>query len=243
MSVGALGAERQITNVAAGQLNAGSTDAVNGSQLFATNQAVESIAGTAGNSVQYDDASRTTVTLNPGGGSATTITNVAAGVNDSDAVNMSQLNTTNTNVTNLDGRVTTIYDTGTKYFHANSTGADSQAIGANSVAIGQNAVATADGSVALGLNSTAGAAVATAGTTIRGTSYNFAGAAPVATVSVGALGAERQITNVAAGQLNAGSTDAVNGTSSSRPTRPWSRSRAPPETPSSTTTHPGPRSR
>ena len=124
---------------------------------------------------------------------------------------MSQLNTTNANVTNLDGRVTTIYDTGTKYFHANSTGTDSQAIGTDSVAIGQNAVATADGSVALGLNSTAGAAVATAGTTIRGTSYNFAGAAPVATVSVGALGAERQITNVAAGQLNAGSTDAVNG--------------------------------
>ncbi|WP_410694560.1 hypothetical protein, partial [Chryseobacterium sp. SIMBA_038] len=38
MSVGATGAERTITNVAAGRITAASTDAVNGSQLYATNQ-------------------------------------------------------------------------------------------------------------------------------------------------------------------------------------------------------------
>ncbi len=92
---------RQLHNVAAGRVSSSSTDGINGSQLYAAHEAIQALSD---NSVQYDDASRTTVTLNPGGGSATTITNVAAGVNDSDAVNMSQLNTTNANVTNLDGR-------------------------------------------------------------------------------------------------------------------------------------------
>ncbi len=38
VSVGAAGAERRITNVAAGEVSATSTDAINGSQLFASNQ-------------------------------------------------------------------------------------------------------------------------------------------------------------------------------------------------------------
>ncbi|MCH4167446.1 MAG: S-layer homology domain-containing protein [Megasphaera sp.] len=40
VSVGAAGSERQIQNVAAGNITSKSTDAVNGSQLYATNQAV-----------------------------------------------------------------------------------------------------------------------------------------------------------------------------------------------------------
>ena len=39
----------------------------------------------------------------------------------------------------------------------------------------------------------------------------FAGTAPVGTVSVGSLGAERTVTNVAAGRITANSTDAING--------------------------------
>src|SRR5262249_19190393 len=46
VSVGSTGNERQIQNVAAGVLSGTSTDAVNGSQLFATNEALQSaIAG------------------------------------------------------------------------------------------------------------------------------------------------------------------------------------------------------
>ena len=50
VSVGAKGAERQIQNVAAGRIAADSTDAVNGSQLYASNQAIsaamsQSVAG------------------------------------------------------------------------------------------------------------------------------------------------------------------------------------------------------
>src|SRR5699024_10393846 len=52
VSVGAAGAERQIINVAPGLLSANSTDAVNGSQLYATNQVVSGLDDFA---VKYDD--------------------------------------------------------------------------------------------------------------------------------------------------------------------------------------------
>jgi autotransporter adhesin len=89
--------------------------------------------------------------------------------------------------------------------------ADSQALGTDSVAIGPNAVANNAGDIALGNGSTTTAAVATGGITINGTNYAFAGTSPTSTLSIGAVGAERTITNVAAGQVNGGSTDAVNG--------------------------------
>ncbi|MFM0556253.1 YadA-like family protein, partial [Paraburkholderia sediminicola] len=168
------------------------------------------------------------------------ITNVAAGSAATDAVNVSQLmsedakvNTINNNVnnlsnnvsnmagniTNIAGNVSNISNTvnnitnggGIKYFHTNSTLADSSATGTDAVAIGGNAQATAANSVALGSNSTTTTAVATSGTTIGGITYTFAGTAPSSTVSVGAVGSERTITNVAAGRLSATSTDAVNG--------------------------------
>jgi len=95
--------------------------------------------------------------------------------------------------------------------HANSTAPDSQALGTDSVAIGPNAVATNANDVALGSGSQTGTATPTASATIGGTVYSFAGTNPTSVVSVGALGAERQIQNVAAGTLSASSTDAVNG--------------------------------
>ncbi len=48
VSVGAADSERQITNVAAGRISQTSTDAINGSQLYATNQAIEAVTKVAG---------------------------------------------------------------------------------------------------------------------------------------------------------------------------------------------------
>ncbi|MES3046025.1 YadA-like family protein [Sphingomonas faeni] len=86
-----------IANVAAGTVAAGSAEAVNGGQLYTTNQAVATAQGTANsalalgsNSVQYGP-SRTNVTFNAGG-QATVLSNVAAGVSTTDAVNVGQLN-------------------------------------------------------------------------------------------------------------------------------------------------------
>ena len=67
-------------------------------------------------------------------------------------------------------------------------------------------------SVALGYQSATGETLyATPSMTVNGTKYDFAGGAPVGTVSVGAEGKERTITNVAAGRISATSTDAING--------------------------------
>ena len=83
--------------------------------------------------------------------------------------------------------------------------------GADGIAIGSLASATTVGGVALGTGSIDKLASPTAGATIGGTAYAFAGAAPTAVVSIGAAGAERQLANVAAGQLSVTSTDGVNG--------------------------------
>lgn len=106
-----------IGNLAAGELSATSSEAVNGSQLFATNQQVAqntadiadlqtdvtTLAGQVGalsaSAVQYDDASQASITL--GGAAGTTVANVAAGelsASSTDAVNGSQLFATNTQV-------------------------------------------------------------------------------------------------------------------------------------------------
>ena len=81
----------------------------------------------------------------------------------------------------------------------------------NIVSIGTNAKVTADNSIALGSDSVANSAVATASASLNGRTYNFAGANPVGTVSVGDSDKERTITNVAAGRISSTSTDAING--------------------------------
>ncbi|WP_215228909.1 YadA family autotransporter adhesin [Erythrobacter sp. 3-20A1M] len=120
-----------LSNVGPGALAAGSADAVNGSQLFATNQQVDAnTAGIQANAdaiaslsdagsgnalaVLYDDATRTSLTLDGAGG--TTVGNVADGelsATSGEAVNGSQLFATNQAVAansdaidGLDDRVT-----------------------------------------------------------------------------------------------------------------------------------------
>ncbi|MEM4990142.1 ESPR-type extended signal peptide-containing protein [Collimonas sp. H4R21] len=198
VSVGAVGAERQITNVAAGQVTASSTDAINGSQLYSVanglGTAINNLT-TVVNANQFPIASSE--------GKAFTGSIGAAGSN---SLGMG----TNAVAT---GQNSTAAGQGSVASQANTTalGQGAQATAANSTALGQGAVASTGNSVAIGSASATTAAVATAGTTIRGTSYSFAGGAPVGTVSVGSAGNERQIQNVAAGQLSATSTDAING--------------------------------
>ena len=93
-------------------------------------------------------------------------------------------------------------------------GKSANASNANAVAVGKNANASIANSVAIGSDSTTDTnATRQANTTINGITYNFAGATSDAgmQVSVGAAGKERQIKNVAAGEVSATSTDAING--------------------------------
>ncbi|MGA4011818.1 YadA family autotransporter adhesin [Ralstonia nicotianae] len=146
------------------------------------------------------------------------LTGVAEGAlsaTSTDAVSGKQLYTTNQNVSKLSANVTDVSDSvtnikntmntivnggGLKYFHANSTLDDAQAMGLESIAFGGAAVAAGMNSMAMGGNARAMAGNAVA-----------LGAGSVAdranTVSVGSAGKERQITNVAAGTAD---TDAVN---------------------------------
>ena len=83
----------------------------------------------------------------------------------------------------------------------------------NTYVLGDHVTTTLNNAVVLGSNSTAESAdvVSTPSYTYAGGTVNFAGTAPVSTVSVGATGQERTITHVAAGRVSADSTDAING--------------------------------
>ena len=93
-------------------------------------------------------------------------------------------------------------------------GKSANASNANAVAVGKNAKASIANSVAIGSDSTTDTnATNQSSATINGITYNFAGATSDTgmQVSIGAAGKERQIKNVAAGEVSATSTDAING--------------------------------
>ena len=79
------------------------------------------------------------------------------------------------------------------------------------LALGSKAIVNNVRGVALGANSATAAPVSTASETINGLQYNYAGGTADSTVSVGNTSTKRTITNVAAGRVNAQSTDAING--------------------------------
>ena len=83
----------------------------------------------------------------------------------------------------------------------------------NTYVLGDHVTTTLDNAVVLGSHSTAESSdvVSTPSYTYAGGTVNFAGTAPISTVSVGATGQERTITHVAAGRVSADSTDAING--------------------------------
>ena len=83
----------------------------------------------------------------------------------------------------------------------------------NTYVLGDHVDTTLNNAVVLGSHSTAESSdvVNTPSYTYAGGTVNFAGTAPVSTVSVGATNQERTITHVAAGRVSAESTDAING--------------------------------
>ena len=83
----------------------------------------------------------------------------------------------------------------------------------NTYVLGDHVDTTLNNAVVLGSHSTAESSdvVSTPSYTYAGGTVNFAGTAPVSTVSVGTTNQERTITHVAAGRVSADSTDAING--------------------------------
>ena len=110
--------------------------------------------------------------------------------------------------------------------HAQAFGAGAQATGIRSNVFGSDAIASADygiaignkanasvaNSIALGADSTTRMATSVTDGVVAGHTFGgFAGTNPVGSVSVGNTNEVRQIHNVAAGEISATSTDAVNG--------------------------------
>ncbi|MER3144604.1 YadA-like family protein [Salmonella enterica] len=174
------GSISKITNVAAGALSEDSTDAVNGSQLYETNQKVDqntsaiadintSITNLGADALSWDDE-ESAFSASHGTSGTNKITNVAAGeiASDStDAVNGSQLYETNMlisqyneSISQLAGDTSETYitenGTGVKYIRTNDSGLEGQdayATGNGATAVGYNAVASGASSLALGENS------------------------------------------------------------------------------------------
>ncbi|EED2942734.1 autotransporter adhesin SadA [Salmonella enterica subsp. enterica serovar Give] len=174
------GSISKITNVAAGALSEDSTDAVNGSQLYETNQKVDqntsaiadintSITNLGTDALSWDDEEGA-FSASHGTSGTNKITNVAAGeiASDStDAVNGSQLYETNMlisqyneSINQLAGDTSETYitenGTGVKYIRTNDSGLEGQdayATGNGATAVGYNAVASGASSLALGENS------------------------------------------------------------------------------------------
>ena len=106
VSVGAAGKERQIQNVAAGVISATSTDAINGSQLYATNNYLSNLAGgvknVLGGDAAVDNAGNVTMS-NIGGTGKGNVNDAIAAANTKVAAGN---NITVTPTTNADGSKT-----------------------------------------------------------------------------------------------------------------------------------------
>ncbi|EMP4074383.1 trimeric autotransporter adhesin SadA [Salmonella enterica] len=180
------GSISKITNVAAGALSEDSTDAVNGSQLYETNQKVDqntsaiadintSITNLGTDALSWDDEEGA-FSASHGTSGTNKITNVAAGeiASDStDAVNGSQLYETNMlisqyneSISQLAGDTSETYitenGTGVKYIRTNDNGLEGQdayATGNGATAVGYNAVASGASSLALGENSSSSSSI------------------------------------------------------------------------------------
>ncbi|MEH0014257.1 YadA-like family protein [Citrobacter portucalensis] len=180
------GSTSKITNVAAGVLSEDSTDAVNGSQLYETNQKVDqntsaiadintSITNLGTDALSWDDEEGA-FSASHGTSGTNKITNVAAGeiASDStDAVNGSQLYETNMlisqyneSISQITGDTSETYitenGTGVKYIRTNDSGLEGQdayATGDGATAVGYNAFASGASSLALGENSSSSSSI------------------------------------------------------------------------------------
>jgi autotransporter adhesin len=174
-------------------------DAVTVSQLAAA------ITTASVDAVQYDGADHGSVTFNAGGGAAG-LRNVSAGQLDAasrDAINGAQLYATNQQVAYNETQIMRIEGGHTGPFRSNnaSGSAEPAASGVDAIAGGSGALASGSRSTALGAGSSA------TGSNSVALGYGSSDGGIGNIVSVGSVGGERQVTNVAAGTR---STDAAN---------------------------------
>ncbi|QPX91965.1 ESPR-type extended signal peptide-containing protein [Stenotrophomonas maltophilia] len=193
----------KITNVAAGSILAGSSDAITGDQLFSTNSTIANYFGgttTYNGTTNLWTAPKFSISSIATDGTFTSgdYNNVTAAFTAVDG----SLKVLNQRITNGGG--------GSAYLAVNSTAAAATAAGAEAVAVGPQASAAGANSVAVGngASSSAGNSVALGAGSVASVgaqsgytgAYGQTGASNSAgEVSVGSTGSERKITHVADG--------------------------------------------
>ncbi|EKT4442732.1 TPA: hemagglutinin [Stenotrophomonas maltophilia] len=193
----------KITNVAAGSILAGSSDAITGDQLFSTNSTIANYFGgttTYNGTTNVWTAPKFSISSIATDGTFTSgdYNNVTAAFTAVDG----SLKVLNQRITNGGG--------GSAYLAVNSTAAAATAAGAEAVAVGPQASAAGANSVAVGngASSSAGNSVALGAGSVASVgaqsgytgAYGQTGASNSAgEVSVGSTGSERKITHVADG--------------------------------------------
>ncbi|TGW04947.1 calcium-binding protein, partial [Mesorhizobium sp. M2D.F.Ca.ET.145.01.1.1] len=146
VSIGAPGAERTITNVAAGRISSTSTDAINGSQLAATNQAVDAI-GTTLSTIGSGVTNLGNTINNIAGDTSTAYT-------DANGVGIRYARTNEAGLAQTDSFAQGVGSTAVGY--------QATATGVSGLALGRDSAASIDGSVALGSGSVSDRAIAPA---------------------------------------------------------------------------------
>ena len=196
VSIGASGEERTLTNVAGGRVEAGSTDAVNGSQLHAVVESVNEVSIVANDNVisivnsnlRIENLQNNLTALGAGtasslGGGATYDVKTGKLTNPEYSIQGGKQNNVGDALHALDGQLTT-----------NTTNTTS-----NSTAITNITTGLENGTIGL-VQQNSKTGVITVGKDKNGTELNISGTA-----------GNRVITGVANGEITAESTDAVNG--------------------------------
>jgi len=209
-----------ITGLASGTITAGSTDAVNGGDVYSF---VTGVGGTAASAQATADTAlaRTQYIAVNGSGAAPSATGAGAvGIgtgqtaNGNGAVAIGDPNSAigtggvavgANNTANGSGAVA-LGDSNPATAGSQAIGESNMATGASSVALGTNNQALAAGSVAIGSHATVQLGASNAVALGEGSVADAAD-----TVSVGSAGSQRRVTHVAAGTVSATSSDAVTG--------------------------------
>ncbi|MER3134773.1 trimeric autotransporter adhesin SadA, partial [Salmonella enterica subsp. enterica serovar Infantis] len=206
------GSDSKITNLAAGTLAADSTDAVNGSQLFATNENVSQnttdiAANTTSINQNTTDIATNTTNINSLSDSVTTLTDDALLWDAASGAFSAKHNGSDSKITNL--AAGTLATDSTDAVNGSQLFATNENVSQNTTDIAANTTSINQNTTDIATNTTSINNLSNSVTTLTDDALLWDAAS--GTFSASRSGSASKITNLAAGTLAADSTDAVNG--------------------------------
>jgi autotransporter adhesin len=216
ISVGDTGMERRIVHVGAGREG---TDAVNLNQLKALGATTDTAGALSNGFVAYDNLDKTTIALGGTSGQTVRVSNVAAGAlnsQSSEAVNGAQLYATNSNLQDVTTLLTRLNSAEpSKLAYADDSKAAVVLGGSNGTIISNVKSGVMDQDAVNVAQLKSAGLIDVSGNAAAAITYdmNADGTVNRSSATLGGQGAAAAVAlrNVAAGEVKAGSTDAVNG--------------------------------